>query len=149
MIHGAGRLWLLSFSYSLFIRRQVKNKMEKNCDKTTQTEVSLLPFREPESTVTLVARVDKHECNHILDPSECQNKQCPYSTGELTTQRWIALERMYQLTKTIEATTSTFVFNTTIFCSCTHCATTSFALITNTYASSGKELAAVSPISKL
>ena len=95
--------------------------MEKNFDKTTQTQCSILPFCEPESTVTLIARLDKHECNYVLDPSDCQSKECPYSTGELLTQRWNSLERMYQLTKTIEAMTSTlftqcYYFNFLVVC---------------------------------
>lgn len=35
--------------------------------------------------------------NQVLDPSECSCPYCPYSTGPLTTQRYILLERCHQI----------------------------------------------------
>lgn len=35
--------------------------------------------------------------NLVLDPSECKCPNCPYSTGCLATQRFVLLERCYQI----------------------------------------------------
>ena len=51
--------------------------------------------------VSLSHRIAENKANCILDPSDCTCPSCPYSTGDFRLQRYMLLQRFYQLNATL------------------------------------------------
>ena len=47
--------------------------------------------------IEMLEHIKRIQTNQILDPSTCKDTDCKYSRGDLLTQRYVLLERLYQL----------------------------------------------------
>ena len=45
----------------------------------------------------ILERIKSIHAHQVLDPSSCDDPNCEYSRGELATQRYVLLERLYQI----------------------------------------------------
>ena len=50
-----------------------------------------------DESLAILHRVREIQSNQVLDPSCCEWNQCPYSFGPLKEQRFVLLERLYQI----------------------------------------------------
>lgn len=58
-------------------------------------------WRLPPKEACMMERIMLNPCNSILDPSECSCKNCPYSTGLLSSQRFLLMRRAWQIKCTL------------------------------------------------
>lgn len=57
----------------------------------------LLETQTDLKTLTILNEIKTIQRNQVLDPSACKCRECPYSQGPIKQQRFLLLERVYQL----------------------------------------------------
>lgn len=50
-----------------------------------------------QAVLEMLQRIKSIQTSQVLDPSSCKDPNCEYSKGDLKTQRYVLLERLYQL----------------------------------------------------
>ena len=72
-------------------------------DDNDKPLVSVVQLRRTQTYQESVAQTSADASNEILDPSWCDCALCPYSTGDLRSQRYSLMARLHHLNLAIDA----------------------------------------------
>ena len=85
------------FQFNYYEHTRNKRKCHSFLILIDTNYVGFIGKQHKTEVIEILEHMKSIQTNQILDPSACTDTNCKYSRGDLVTQRYVLLERLYQL----------------------------------------------------